>query len=133
MLCAVASVGEVSNVNRPCCLQGGRRCAGSSALQLFEDPNHPPDEEFGCCALMKGPAGTRFAGEALVRLDIGQCAAVSCLQMHSGSLQTGLLHLRVCSSACMSAALQHSTALALKCHLVTSGQSCMSDQRALMC
>lgn len=40
-------------------------------LQVFNDPNHPPDVEFGCFAALYGPKGSAFEGQALLRVDIG--------------------------------------------------------------
>ena len=42
-----------------------------AGLQVFGDPEHPPDAEFGCCALVYGPDGSDFEGEALLRVDVG--------------------------------------------------------------
>ena len=42
-----------------------------AGLQVFGDPKHPPDAEFGCCALVYGPDGSEFEGEALLRVDVG--------------------------------------------------------------
>ena len=43
----------------------------AAGLQVFGDPRHPPDAEFGCCALVYGPDGSEYDGEALLRVDIG--------------------------------------------------------------
>ncbi|BDA49228.1 Lysine-specific histone demethylase 1 homolog 1 [Coccomyxa sp. Obi] len=39
--------------------------------EVFNDPNHPPDVEFGCFAALYAPKESAFEGQALLRVDIG--------------------------------------------------------------
>ena len=41
-------------------------------MQVFDNNAFPPDAEFGCFQMVKGPPDTDFADEALLRLDVGK-------------------------------------------------------------
>lgn len=63
-------------------------------MQVFDSDDFPPDAEFGCFQMVKGPADTEFADQALLRLDVGElsstCAvpnASGCCFIHRDSFQ----------------------------------------------
>jgi len=39
---------------------------------VFDNDDYPPDAEFGCFQVVKGPPDSNFANEALLRLDVGK-------------------------------------------------------------
>lgn len=43
---------------------------------MFDNDGFPPDAEFGCFQVVKGPSDTDFADVALVRLDVGKLPSV---------------------------------------------------------
>lgn len=53
---------------------------GEYKMQVFGNHDFPPDAEFGCFQMVKGPPDTDFADEALLRLDVGK---LSCHNLHA--------------------------------------------------
>ena len=41
-------------------------------MQVFDSDDFPPDAEFGCFQIVRGPPDTEFADQALLRLDVGE-------------------------------------------------------------
>lgn len=59
-----------------CCfvhvLQKRRQMSSMASMQVFDSDDFPPDAEFGCFQMVKGPGDTDFADQALLRLDVGE-------------------------------------------------------------